>query len=117
MIEFTAFNKYLNNGRSENSLPNTKKAIKRVKIAEKKRLINIMRKSALRTAIKKCRTAIQNNAPNAQELLRDAIKALDKAAAKNIIHKNTAARSKARLTRAFNMSGTTVNTVNTGTDK
>lgn len=84
-------------------MPNTKKAIKRVKIAEKKRLANIMRKSALRTAVKKCRLAIQNNDPNAKELLNKAIKALDKAATKNVIHKNTASRTKSRLTRAFNM--------------
>ncbi|NLC67725.1 MAG: 30S ribosomal protein S20 [Clostridiaceae bacterium] len=84
-------------------MPNTKKAIKRVKIAEKKRLANVMRKSALRTAIKKCRVAIQNKDPKAKVLLDEAIKALDKAAAKDIIHKNTAARTKSRLTRAFNM--------------
>lgn len=84
-------------------MPNIKKAIKRVKTAEKKRQANIVQKSALRTTVKKCRMAIQNNDPNAQGLLIKAAKALDKAAAKNIIHKNTAARSKARLTRAFNV--------------
>ncbi|NSW89309.1 MAG: 30S ribosomal protein S20 [Firmicutes bacterium] len=91
-------------------MPNTKKAIKRVRIAEKKRLINAMRKSALRTAVKKCKIAIQNNDPKAAEFLKNAIKALDKAAAKNVIHKNTAARNKSKLTKAFNTANITVNT-------
>jgi len=83
-------------------LPNNKKAIKRVKITKKKTLINSMRKSALKTAIKKCKVAIQNNDSNAQKYLREAIKAIDRAAAKNILHKNTAARKKSSLMKAYN---------------
>ena len=61
-----------------------------------------MQKSALRTAVKKAKKAIEENSNSAQEQLIKAIKAIDKAAAKNLIHKNTAARKKSRLTKAFN---------------
>jgi len=56
-----------------------------------------MRKSILKTNIKKCKQAIANNEPNAVEALKLAIKTIDKAAAKNIIHKNTAARKNQSL--------------------
>jgi len=68
-------------------LPNIKSAIKRVRISKKKTLQNSMRKSILKTNIKKCKQAIANNEPNAVEALKLAIKTIDKAAAKNIIHK------------------------------
>lgn len=84
------------------SLANSRQAIKRIKVANKKNLINSTRKSALRTTIKKAKLAIQKNDAQAEELLRSTSKALDKAVAKNVIHKNTAARNKSKLTKAFN---------------
>jgi len=83
-------------------VPNIKSAIKRVRISKKKTLQNSMRKSILKTNIKKCKQAIANNEPNAVEALKLAIKTIDKAAAKNIIHKNTAARKKSKLVKALN---------------
>ena len=83
-------------------MANSRQAIKRIKVAEKKRLANTTRKSALRTSIKKSKFAIQSNDPQAADLIKSAVKALDKAAAKNVIHKNTASRNKSKLTRAFN---------------
>jgi small subunit ribosomal protein S20 len=87
-------------------LANSRQAIKRIRIANKKALANKMRKSALRSILKKSRLAIENKDPNASELLKEAIKALDKAAAKNIIHKNNASRHKSGLTKAYNASMT-----------
>ncbi|NDI33762.1 30S ribosomal protein S20 [Chengkuizengella sediminis] len=84
-------------------MPNIKSAIKRVKTSEKRRLINASRKSALRTAIKTVDTAIDDqNAESAKAALTDAIKKLDKAASKGLIHKNAASRKKSRLTKKVN---------------
>ena len=83
-------------------MPNIKSAIKRVETAKKKAMRNSAAKSALRTAIKKCNEAIKSNDAAASEVLKATIKAIDKAVAKNIIHKNTAARKKSQLVRAFN---------------
>ncbi|HQA58862.1 MAG TPA: 30S ribosomal protein S20, partial [Acetivibrio sp.] len=43
-----------------------------------------------------------NNDPNAANALKNAIKIIDKSAAKNVIHKNTAARRKSKLAKALN---------------
>lgn len=85
-----------------NGLPNIKSAIKRVKVTKSKTEKNSMRKSALKTVIKKSKEAIAKNDPNAAELFKSATVALDKAAAKNLVHKNTAARRKSRMAKALN---------------
>lgn len=78
-------------------MPNIKSAIKRVKVAEKANAANVQVKSAMRTAIKKAETALVAKDENAAELLKVAVKSVDKAASKGLIHKNAAARTKARL--------------------
>ncbi|WP_010303429.1 30S ribosomal protein S20 [Kurthia senegalensis] len=78
-------------------MPNIKSAIKRVKTAEKANVANVQVKSAMRTAIKKAETALVAKDENAAELLSAAVKSVDKAASKGLIHKNAAARTKARL--------------------
>ena len=80
-------------------MANSKQAIKRIRQNEAVSAQNTMQKSAMRTAMKKAETAIANNDENAQELLKDAIQKLDKAANKGLIHKNTVARQKSRLTK------------------
>jgi len=83
-------------------LPNIKSAIKRVKVTQTKTLQNTVQKSALKTTIRKSKEAIAKNDSTAPETLKSAIVAIDKAAAKNLLHKNTAARKKSRLTKALN---------------
>ena len=85
-------------------MPNIKSAIKRVKVTKKKTLQNNMKKSALRTTVKKAKNNIAANAADTQESLRLAVKALDRAAANKLIHKNAAARKISRLTKAYNES-------------
>lgn len=51
----------------------------------------------MRTAVKKFEAAVENNDENAKALLVDAVKRLDKAASKGLIHKNAASRQKSRL--------------------
>lgn len=84
-------------------MPNIKSAIKRVRQNEKRRALNASQRSALRTSIKAVNAAVaSNDAASAQAALLVAIKKLDKAAGKGLIHKNTAARKKSRLAKAVN---------------
>lgn len=84
-------------------MANIKSSIKRIKVTEAKTMRNKMVKSALKTSIKKFEAAMaEGNAENAQVLLASAVKSLDMAASKGIIHQNMAARKKSRLTSKFN---------------
>ena len=82
-------------------MPNIKQAIKRVNVNMAKNKQNTMRKSALKTTIKKCKTAIETKADGREAVFSDTVSAIDKAAAKKIIHRNTAARRKSKLARAL----------------
>lgn len=77
-------------------MANTKSAQKRIRSDEKKRVRNQAYKSQVKTAIKKAETQIFGGDDNA-EAVREAIRLLDKAANKGIIHRNNAARRKSRL--------------------
>jgi len=84
-------------------LPHTKSAKKRLRQNEKRRLRNRIYRSRARTFIKKTNRLIaEGRLEEAQEMARQAIKALDKAAEKGIIHKNNAARRKSRLMKRLN---------------
>src|SRR5690606_26738237 len=63
-------------------MANIKSSIKRVKTNEKANLANSQAKSAMRTAVKKAEQAIAAGAENAQELVVQATKALDKGVSK-----------------------------------
>jgi len=78
--------------------------MKRVRVSQTRRLQNKMKKSELKTAIRRYREALQSKADNAETLLKFAIKKIDQAAAKNIIHKNAASRKKSQLMKAFKAS-------------
>jgi len=80
-------------------LPNIKSAIKRVKVSEKKNLRNRIVKSKVKTAIKKFDAELAENPANAGAQYSATTSAIDKAAAKGIVHKNTANRKKARLAK------------------
>ena len=83
-------------------MPNIKSAIKRVRITKHKTLKNSIRKSVLKSALRKCKEAIASNDANVADTLKKAIKSIDKSAAKNVLHKNTAARRKSKLVKALN---------------
>ena len=83
-------------------MPNIKSAVKRVEITRKRTLRNTRIKSALRTIIRKYEEALKSDNPAEASLkLRDAVRTLDKAVTKGVIHKNAASRKKSRLTRKF----------------
>ncbi|MCX7975962.1 MAG: 30S ribosomal protein S20 [Bellilinea sp.] len=79
-------------------MANIKSQIKRNKQNEKRRLRNRFFRGAARKAVSKARLAIESGeTPDAREAVILAVKALDKAAEKGVIHKNNAARRKSRL--------------------
>lgn len=83
-------------------MANIKSAKKRVLIAEKNRLRNVAWKSSIKTATKK---ALALASGEDKEALNSALSKVyqlcDKAVSKGILHKNTAARKKSRLTLAI----------------
>ena len=81
-------------------MPNIQSAIKRVKVSEKKNLRNRIVKSKVKTAMKKFDAELAANPANVSTQYSVTASAIDKAAAKGIIHKNTAARTKSRLAAA-----------------
>ncbi len=79
-------------------MPNLRSAAKRMRQNEKRRLRNRVYRGSARTFIKKANAAMAaGNLEEARDQSALAIKALDKAAQKGIIHKNNAARRKSRL--------------------
>ena len=84
-------------------MANIKSQIKRVKTNEKRRQRNKSVKSAVRTAIRRFREAVEAG-DNEQivERQRSAGRALDKAAGKGVIHRNQAANKKASMARTVN---------------
>ena len=85
-------------------MPNIKSAKKRVKVIATKTMLNKAVNSDLKTNIKKANLAIESGSENKAEAVRVAMKKIDKAAAKGILHKNTAARRTAALARKLNAS-------------
>jgi len=81
-------------------MANTKSAEKRNRQAQKTAAANRVYISGARTAVKKARLAIANDT-NAEEAVKNASKALAKAANKGTIHKNNAARRQSRLAKAL----------------
>jgi small subunit ribosomal protein S20 len=79
---------------------NIKSQIKRIKTNERARQRNVAVKSALKTSVRRFRTAADaGDKETAITALRTASKALDKAASKGIIHKNQAANRKSALAK------------------
>jgi small subunit ribosomal protein S20 len=79
---------------------NIKSQIKRIKTNEKARQRNVAVKSALKTSVRRFRTAADaGDAEAAQAALTVASKALDKAVSKGVIHKNQAANRKSGMAK------------------
>ena len=82
-------------------MPNTASAKKALRQGAKRRVHNRSQRSSLRGVLKDCRTAIASgDAAASAKALQEAYKQLDQAAAKNLIHKNAASRTKSRLAHA-----------------
>ena len=94
---------FSDNAKGGERMPNIKSAKKRVLVIEKKTLQNKMFKSAFKTIVKKYEAAVAaGDKETAISLYHDVVKVVDKAVAKGIIHKNTAARKKSCFTTMLN---------------
>ncbi len=83
-------------------MANIKSQIKRNRQNDAANVRNKSIRSALKTSAKKVRAAVgDESGDSVQASLRDASRALDRAASKGVIHKRTAARRKSRLARAL----------------
>ena len=78
-------------------MPNIKSAKKRVLISEANYMRNKSINSALKTAIKKADAAIANNSADKAEVVKVAVKKIDQAVTKGILHRNNTARKKSKL--------------------
>jgi len=83
-------------------MPNTKSAKKELRKSIKRKIHNKKIKDNVKNLIKKSFKAIQAKDEKAKELVAQALKALDKAAQKGIIKKNTCDRQKSKLHQGFN---------------
>ena len=77
-----------------------KSAKKRIRTTARKREINKIAESRIKTTVKKAMAASEKE--TAEKLYKDAVALLDKSAAKGTMHRNTASRKKAALTRHLN---------------
>ena len=84
------------------AVANIKSQIKRNRQNEKARARNKAVRSEMRTRTKQAALAIEQGAEGADEAVRQAIKRIDTAATKGVIHRNEAARRKSRLMKKAN---------------
>jgi small subunit ribosomal protein S20 len=84
------------------NLANLRSAIRHIKKSRKRAERNQSVRSAIKTFSKKTRTAIADGDENAAQLLSETAALLDKAAKRNIIHKNAANRRKSRMAKRLN---------------
>lgn len=84
-------------------MANTKSALKRIRQTEKRRQRNRKVRTETRTYVKRARAQIEaGELEQAQQSVAQAIRALDKAAEKGVLHRNNAARRKSRLMSRLN---------------
>ncbi len=89
-------------------MPVTKSAKKRLKTDRKRRARNLRVKAALKALVKNLHRAIDlKKGEEAKAILVKVTRALDRAASKGVIHKNTARRRKSRLAKKVNKLSTT----------
>lgn len=83
-------------------MPIKKSAIKELRKTKKRTVANSNRKRKIRDTLKDIRKSLDaQNIEEAQKMVKDVIKLIDKAAKRNIFHKNTAARKKSRILKAI----------------
>jgi len=84
-------------------MANIKSAVKRAQVIRIRTKRNAAYKSMMKTAIRRFESALKSgDTGEAKEMLRRAIRMIDKVETKGVIHKNTASRKKSRLAKSFN---------------
>lgn len=84
-------------------MAHSKSALKRWRQSLARRDRNRSVKSLTRTLLNRAVVAIETDASTAEEAVREAVSALDRAAQKNVIHANAASRGKSRLLKRYNL--------------
>lgn len=84
-------------------MPQNKSAIKRIRQSKKRNEHNRARRSRMNTLIKKVMNSADKE--SAENSLKEAVSFIDRMSVKGVVHKNTAARKKAQLTRFVNNLG------------
>jgi len=83
-------------------MPNTPSAIKRLKQSTKRRMHNRITKKVIKTYSKRVLAAVASNELDKAEAdFRTAVAKIDKAGVRRVLHPNTAARRKSKLTRDY----------------
>ena len=84
-------------------MPNTKQALKRMRVTAKRTARNRHVKSTVKTVVRRFSdTLAQGNLDTARDTLQNVVKTVDKAVSKGVVHKNAAARKKSRLAKRLN---------------
>ena len=83
-------------------MANTKSAIKRIKQSEKRRQRNRATRSTIRSAVKAAQAAGDAKLPESTAAVNEAIRTLDRAVSRGVMHRNTVARKKSALARKLN---------------
>lgn len=87
-------------------MANSKSALKRVRVAERRRIRNRTYRSAARTMVRRAESVIATgDVDAAATAVGGAISMLDRSAGKGVIHRNNAARRKSRLMAKYNQMG------------
>ena len=90
-------------------MPLIKSAKKRVRVSERKHTINQLQRAGAKTAVRLATNATSAGSPDASKLAATAVSRLDRAAQKNVIHSNKAARLKSRLAAKLKQAGISAN--------
>jgi small subunit ribosomal protein S20 len=85
-------------------MPNIKSQIERARISKAANERNSSKMSALRTALKKAKNAINENSQDKAKLYDEAVVALNRANTYNLLHKKNISRKISKLTKAYNKS-------------
>jgi small subunit ribosomal protein S20 len=82
---------------------NSKSALKRVRVSERRRLRNRKYRSSARTMVRRAESIIATgDVDAAADAVGSAVSMLDRTAGKGVIHRNNAARRKSRLLKKYN---------------
>lgn len=86
-------------------MANIKSQIKRNRQNERRRVRNMATRSEVKTHVKTALQAAEAGDGSVEEATRQAVQKIDKAAAKGVMHRNTAARKKSRLMKRIGAQG------------
>ncbi len=83
-------------------MANIKASKKDILVSRRNQKRNAHFRTRMKTAIKNTRAAIQTQSENREEQLKHTLQIIDKTVSKGILHKNTAARQKSKLSKLIN---------------